>query len=585
MGNTGDSSVAQSIKIGASTHLLGKYEEAVKTELSSLASKEFPKKLWAKDSSLWTGKDESQWLGWLDIVSNQLSNLAQFSDLSKFVKEKAYKHAVLLGMGGSSLCVEVMRQTFGSAAGFPEMIVLDSVVPAQILTARRRIDPASTLFIVASKSGSTTEPNVLCQYFYEEARKILQDKAGDNFIAITDPGSSLEKHAKELNFARIFHGVPSIGGRFSALSNFGIVPAAVMGLDVKDLLQHADAMVKACSQESSPADNPGVQLGTILGVLTKSSKDKITIITSPQIQSLGTWLEQLIAESTGKEGKGIIPVAQETLMTPAEYGNDRLFIYLRLANSPDSQQDAKVEALEKAGQPVVKIEMPDKMHLGAEFFRWEIATATGGSIIGINAFNQPNVQESKDFTKEILAEYLEEECLPENKLLLTDSGFELFADDSNAKFLKASVGSNQSLKSFLHAQLAQIRQGDYFAINAYVECCPRLEAKLQKIRDHVMKEFKVATTLGFGPRFLHSTGQLHKGGPNSGVFLQITSDEKEDVEIPQEKYSFAILKEAQSLGDFKALSLRNRRLLRLHLPADLDSALDKIYQIVSEYRA
>lgn len=582
MGNTADSGVAQTTKTGATSHLLGKYEESVKAELAALTSKDFPKRLWAKDATLWSGKDEGQWLGWLDIVEQQIAQLATLTEFSKQIKAKGYKKAVLLGMGGSSLCVEVMRQTFGNIAGHPEMLVLDSVVPAQILTVRKQIDPASTLFIVASKSGSTTEPNVLCQYFYDEAKKAVGDKAGEHFVAITDPGSSMEQKAKELKFGHIFHGLPSIGGRFSALSNFGMVPAAVMGLDLKEILEHASQMQKACSAGVAPAENPGVLLGTILGVLTRGSKDKVTLVTSPAVRSLGTWLEQLIAESTGKEGKGIVPIAAETLCDPAEYGNDRLFVYVRLASKPCPEQDTKIEALQKAGFPVVRIDMPDVLHIGAEFYRWEIATATGGSIIGINAFNQPNVQESKDFTKEILAEYAEEEYLPENKLLITDGGFEIFADDDNAKQLKAKVGSKEMLKTFLQAHLSQLNPGDYFAINAYVECCPHLEGKLQTIRDYVMKKFKVATTVGFGPRFLHSTGQLHKGGPNSGVFLQITSDEKEDLPVPGEGFSFAILKEAQSLGDFKALSSRKRRLLRLHLPADLDAALDKVYKLITD---
>lgn len=580
MANTAESGVA--IKIGALTHALGKYEDAVKSELASLSSKDVSKRLWAKDASLWTGKDEGQWLGWLDVVKEQLNQVSLFQEVCKTVKEKAYSHAVLLGMGGSSLCVEVMRQTFGSLANHPTMIVLDSVVPAQVQAVRKQIDPAKTIFIVASKSGSTTEPNVLCQYFFEETKKLVAEKSGEHFIAITDPGSSMEKRARDWNFGRIFYGVPSIGGRFSALSNFGMIPAAVMGLDTKALLEHAQAMVNACSANIQPAENAGILLGTILGVLNKAGKDKVTIVTSPAVQSLGTWLEQLIAESTGKESKGLIPVAGEPLSIPSDYGDDRLFVYVRLASNSDEDQDARISALEKAGHPVVKIDMPDIMHLGAEFFRWEVATAIAGSIIGINAFNQPNVQESKDFTKEIIAEYLEEEILPENRLVLTENGFELFADEDNAKALKEKLaGSREDLKTVLHAHLSRIKTGDYFAINAYVECCPRLDEKLQKIRDNIMKKYKVATTVGFGPRFLHSTGQLHKGGPNSGIFLQITSDEKEDTAIPGEKYGFTVLKEAQSLGDFKALSLRKLRLLRLHLPSDIDSALDKIYKLVS----
>lgn len=579
MANAADSGT---IQIGALTHALGSYEAAVKTELSTLAGKDMTKRLWAKDASLWTGKDEGDWLGWLDIVKEQLNNLQQFEQLSKSIKEKGYQHAVLLGMGGSSLCVEVMRQTFGHVAGHPQMLVLDSVVPAQVKTVRSQIDPARTVFIVASKSGSTTEPNVLCQYFYDETKKIVGETAGDHFIAITDPGSSMEKHAKDLKFAHIFYGLPSIGGRFSALSNFGMIPAAVMGINSTKLLEYAQAMVSACSAGNQPAENPGVLLGTILGTLTKQGRDKITIVTSPAVHSLGTWLEQLIAESTGKEGKGLIPIAAEPLEDASIYGTDRLFIYVRLSSNPKAEQDAKIDALEKAGQPVVRINMPDTMHLGAEFFRWEIATATAGSIIGINAFNQPNVQESKDFTKQYIAEFIEEGVLPENRLLYSAGGYEVFGDDSNIKELKEKTGGKEDLKEILLAHLSRIKAGDYFAINAYVECCPRLEEKLQKIREHVLRKHHVATTIGFGPRFLHSTGQLHKGGPNSGVFLQITSDDKEDVDIAGEQFSFGILKEAQALGDFQALSSRKRRLIRLHLPKDVDAALDKIFELISK---
>ena len=578
MANAADSGT---IQIGALTYALGSYDAAVKTELNNLTSKDVSKRLWSKDASLWTNKDESEWLGWLDIVKEQLANTAQFDQLSKSIKEKGYQHAVLLGMGGSSLCVEVMRHTFGSAAGHPQMIVLDSVVPAQVKAVRTQIDPAKTVFIVASKSGSTTEPNVLCQYFYEETKKAVGDKVGDHFIAITDPGSSMEKRARELKFAHVFYGVPSIGGRFSALSNFGMIPAAVMGLNTTKLLEHAQAMVNACSESNPPAENPGILLGAILGTLTKLGRDKITIVTSPAVHSLGTWLEQLIAESTGKEGKGLIPIAAEPLELPAFYGSDRVFVYIRLSTSPSNEHDSKIEVLEKAGQPVIRITMSDKMHLGSEFFRWEVATAIAGSVLGINAFNQPNVQESKDFTKQYLAEYAEEGVLPENRLLYSSGGFELFGDDDNIKQLKDKSGNKDDLKELLLAHLSRIKSGDYFAISAYIECCPRLEAKLQKIREYVMKKNKVASTVGFGPRFLHSTGQLHKGGPNSGVFLQITCDDKEDVEIPGEPFTFSILKEAQALGDFQALSSRKRRLLRLHLPADVDSALDKVYQLIS----
>lgn len=569
MANGAEGGVVQAFRTGNLTCSLGSYRDGVIKELADLRRKEFVDRLWRKDATLWTNADESQWLGWLDIVGEEQSRQEEFDAIAVLAKEKGFHNVVLLGMGGSSLCVEVMRTTFGSATGHPRMLVLDSVVPAQVSRVRGQIDPAKTLFIVASKSGSTTEPNVLCQYFYDETRKIVGEQVGEHFVAVTDPGSSMEERARQWKFLRIFHGKPSIGGRFSALSHFGMIPAAVMGLDTKQLLKVADTMVREC-QESDPEKNPGVFLGTIMGVLARDAqRDKVTITTSAGVHSLGTWLEQLIAESTGKDGKGLVPVAAETPGEPGDYGNDRLFVYVRLSNGADPAQDRKIDALEQAGHPVVRIDMRDSMELCSEFFRWEIATATAGSILGINTFNQPNVQESKDFTKEYLKSFDATGSLPENKLLVEDSGYKFFADAENAKGLQGKSNAVDVIAGLL----AQLKEGDYFAINAYVECCPELEQKLQYLRDQVMFRYKVATTVGFGPRFLHSTGQLHKGGPNTGVFLQITSDDASDVSIPGEKFTFGVLKQAQSLGDFKALSSRHRRLLRLHIGSDVDSAL------------
>lgn len=569
MANGAEGGVVQAFRTGNLTCSLGSYRDGVLKELADLRRKEFVERLWRKDQSLWTSSDENEWLGWLDIVGEEQNQVDELTQIGELVKSKGFKSAVLLGMGGSSLCVEVMRTTFGAMAGHPKMFVLDSVVPAQVARVRGQIDPATTVFIVASKSGSTTEPNVLCQYFYDEAKKVLGDKVGEHFIAITDPGSSMENRAKEWKFWKVFYGKPSIGGRFSALSHFGLVPASIMGLDVKQLLKVADTMVKEC-RESDPEKNPGVFLGTIMGVLARDAKrDKVTITTSPGVHSLGTWLEQLIAESTGKDSKGLIPVAGETLGTPNDYGNDRLFVYVRLDRAADPAQDRKIDALEQAGHPVVRIDVRDTLELGSEFFRWEIATATAGSILGINAFNQPNVQESKDFTKDYLKKYSETGSLPQNTLVLEDSGFKFFADEQNSK----KFAGKKTTVEMLGALFDQLNPGDYFAINAYIECCPEYEQLLQHLRDQVMLRHKVATTVGFGPRFLHSTGQLHKGGPNSGVFLQLTSADAADVPIPGEKYTFGTLKEAQALGDFQALSSRQRRLLRLHVGSDVEAAL------------
>ncbi len=555
---------------------LGNLEDQVKQRLDEFEKNGAVKKVWNKDASLWTGSDESKWLGWLDIVQQQQKDLQMFSALADDVKKAGFTQALLIGMGGSSLCVEVLRLTFGVQPGFPDMHVLDSTVPAQVLATRKKLDLSKTLMIVASKSGGTTEPNVIMQYFHEETKKAVGDKVGQHFVAITDPGSSMEKRAKELNFRHIYYGVPEIGGRFSALSNFGMIPSAVMGYDVKGVLEHAHRMVDACGTNSSAHSNPGLVLGTIMGVLAKNGRDKVTIITSPGIASLGAWLEQLLAESTGKEGTGLIPVAGERIESPELYGKDRLFAYVRLASRPDSKQEEAVRALEKAGHPVVQMDVPELIDIGAEFFRWEFATGIAGAVLGINAFNQPNVQESKDFTKKFLAEYEQKGKLPEDVLLHEEGGIKLYVDESNKAELEKAVGSNKSLDAFIKAHLKRIKPGDYFATNAYIERNEQIEKQVDQSRFRVLEKDRVATTVGFGPRFLHSTGQLHKGGPNSGVFMQVTSDDKEDVAIPGEKYTFGVLKNAQSLGDFLALSKRNRRLLRVHLSADVKAGLERL---------
>jgi transaldolase / glucose-6-phosphate isomerase len=564
---------------GSLGYSLGKFEAPVKAQIEQFEKNQAVSKVWKHDASLWTGADEAQWLGWLDVVQQQLNQAAMFKTLSEEVKKAGFTYALLLGMGGSSLCVEVLRLTFGIKPGYPDMHVLDSTVPAQVLHTRKHLDLAKTLVIVASKSGGTTEPNVLMQYFYDETKKVLGEKVGDHFVAITDPGSSMEKRAQELKFRHIFHGVPSIGGRFSALSNFGMIPSAVMGYDVAAFLQHAQNMVDACSASVPLKQNPGALLGTIMGALANlpnNGCDKVTVITSPGIASFGAWLEQLMAESTGKEGKGLIPVSGEKLEKPEAYSDDRLFVYLRLARGADSGQDAAVQALEKAGKPVVRIEMAGIEELGGEFFRWEFATAIAGAALGINAFNQPNVQESKDYTKKFLGEYDQTGKLPEDELLFEEDGIKLFVDSANKAELEKAVGNSKGLNAFIAAHLKRIKTGDYFAINAYVDRDDQNQKNLEQLRTRVLERSHVATTLGFGPRFLHSTGQLHKGGPNSGVFLQITSDDKQDVAIPGEKYTFGVLKNAQSLGDFLALSKRQRRVLRVHLSADVTAGLQRL---------
>ncbi|HUI75209.1 MAG TPA: bifunctional transaldolase/phosoglucose isomerase [Candidatus Acidoferrum sp.] len=530
-------------------------------------------RLWQKDAALWTGTDENSWLGWLTITGEQLAHLAELQQFAADVKKAKFKHVLLLGMGGSSLCPEVLRKTFGKIAGFPELHVLDSTDPLQIKSIEKKLDLANTLCIVSSKSGSTLEPNIFKQYFFERVKaKVGPKEVGSRFVAVTDPGSKMQQVAESDGFRKIFFGVPSIGGRYSALSNFGMAPGAAMGLDLAKFLKTTQQMVDACGP-SFPADaNPGVILGAILGVAANQGRDKITIIASPGIYDLGAWLEQLIAESTGKIGKGIIPVDREKPGKPAVYGNDRVFAYLRLASKHDKKQDAAVAALEKAGHPVVRITLPNVYALGQEFFRWEIATAVAGSLIGIDAFNQPDVEASKIETRKLTEEYEAAGKLPPESPFFEGNAVKLYADEKNASALRGGA----KLVDVLRAHLSRLGAGDYFAVLGYIPMNPENEKILQTFRHAVRDKKKVATCLGFGPRFLHSTGQAYKGGPNIGVFLQITCDDASDLAVPGQKYTFGVVKAAQARGDFAVLAERGRRALRVHLGKNLKSGLNTI---------
>jgi transaldolase / glucose-6-phosphate isomerase len=538
-------------------------------------------RLWQQDASLWTDDDESNWLGWLGIAGERLDHIGQLKAFAEETKSAGFRDILLLGMGGSSLCPEVLALTFGQTQGSPRLHVLDSTDPAQIRHIEEKLDLAKTLFIVSSKSGSTLEPNIYKQYFFERVKQSVgADKAGSHFIAITDPGSKMQQVAERDRFRHIFYGLPSIGGRYSALSNFGMVPAAAMGLDTGKFLSRTKEMVEACAASVPVSENPGVMLGLILGTAAKSGRDKITLITSPGIADLGAWLEQLIAESTGKQGKGIIPIDREELGPPDVYGNDRVFAYIRLETAPDAAQDAKVAALENAGHSVVRIAMRDTYDLGQEFFRWEIATAVAGSVIGINAFNQPDVEASKVETRKLTSEYETNGSLPAEKPLLEDGGIQAFTDEKNAAELTKASG--RSLKDCLRAHLARLGAGDYFAVLAYVEMNAEHETLLRELRMAVRDRKRVATCLGFGPRFLHSTGQAYKGGPNSGVFLQVTCDDAQDLPVPGQKYTFGVVKAAQARGDFQVLLERKRRALRLHLGSDVKAGLNKLTEVVRQ---
>jgi transaldolase / glucose-6-phosphate isomerase len=540
-------------------------------------------RLWSRDATLWTGSDEAEWLGWLDIVEERLAHSTDLKNLSQEVASAGFSDALLLGMGGSSLCPEVLRKTFGKIANHPDLHVLDSTDPAQIKAFENKIDIAKTLFIVSSKSGSTLEPNIFKQYFFEATKRVVgADKAGSHFMAITDPGSKMQKVAEADRFRHIFFGRPSIGGRYSALSNFGMVPAAVIGIDTKKFLDRSEEMVRACGASVPVESNTGAVLGIILGTAAVSGRDKVTIITSSDISDLGAWLEQLLAESTGKIGKGIIPVDREELAAPEVYGNDRVFAYIHTESASDAKTDAKLTALEKAGHPVVRIAMADIYDLGAEFFRWEIATAVAGSIIGINAFNQPDVEASKIVTKKLTSQYEETGSLPPEKPVLGDRGIKLFTDDKNAAALAKVAGADKSLAGYLRAHLSRIGAGDYFAVLGYIRMNEDHEERLQAIRHAVRNKKRVATCLGFGPRFLHSTGQAYKGGPNSGVFLQITCDDALDLPVPEQKYTFGVVKAAQARGDFQVLAERGRRALRVHLGSDVDAGLTTLAAAVQK---
>src|SRR6202162_47840 len=555
----------------------------VKATLEDWKKNNKVKRLWARDASLWTNKDEASWLGWLGIVEEQIAHDADFKKIADEIHKEGFTHLVLLGMGGSSLCVEVFGKTFGKIDGFPQVHILDSTDPAQIRTLESKIDIAKTVFIVASKSGTTLEPNIFEQYFYEKVKQAVgAAEAGKRFIATTDPGSQMQKVAETHSFRRVFYGVPNIGGRYPALSNFGMIPAAIQGVDVPQFLDRAEEMVHACASVVPADENPGVILGSILGTLQKSGRDKITIFASPGILDLGAWLEQLLAESTGKEGKGLIPVDGESIGAPEVYGKDRVFAYVRLQDGADPKQDAGISALEKAGQPVVRMQVANNYELGQEFFRWEIATAVAGSIIGINAFNQPDVEASKIETRKLTDEYEKTGSLPQETPFYEEKGIKLYSDDKNAAALKQAAGKDATLTAYLRAHVNRLKAGDYFAVLGYIERNEPNRTQLQSIRESVRDKKRVATCLGFGPRFLHSTGQAYKGGPNTGVFLQITCDDAADLPVPGKKYTFGIVKAAQARGDFNVLTERGRRALRVHLTGDLTAGLKTLQRSVQQ---
>ncbi|HEV2882315.1 MAG TPA: bifunctional transaldolase/phosoglucose isomerase [Pyrinomonadaceae bacterium] len=563
------------------TATLGKYSEAVAGAIKEADKGDVMRRIWRKDAALWKSDEAHQKiiknaLGWLtvpDMMIGVEDDLVQFADRIRNVRE--FKHAMVCGMGGSSLCPEVLRQTFGKQEGYPELLVLDSTDPDAFSDIADQIDITKCLFIISSKSGTTTEPLVFYKYWYDQVGK-RKENPGECFVAVTDPGTLMEQMATEDKFKRIFLNPADIGGRYSALSYFGMVPAALMGLDVRKLLDRAERVVHACASVVPAAENPGARLGAILGECAKAGRDKLTISTDPRIASFGLWVEQLLAESTGKDGKGIVPVAGEPLGAPSVYGDDRLFVHIGVEKI-ESESEAKLKALEAAGHPVVYRTLTDLYDLGEEFFLWEIATAFAGWRLGINPFDQPNVQESKDATKELLETFTREGKLPEQDVLATDGVLTIYADDETRAAL-----SNESVGAAIAAHLARAGAGDYIAMLDYFEETPEHERIVQAIRTHLRDTTRCATTTGYGPRFLHSTGQLHKGGSASGVFMQLTAPDIKDLPIPGQPYTFSILKQAQALGDFRSLASRGRRAIRVDLGADVQAGLTRLQELIGQ---
>jgi glucose-6-phosphate isomerase len=555
---------------------------AVQQTLDEWQKNDGMSRLWNRDASLWSGGDEAQWLGWLDLVEMSLAQANELQDFGREISASDITHVVLLGMGGSSMAPEVLRECFGSAPGYPALEVLDSTDPAQIRTIEGAVDLQHTLFIVASKSGSTLEPNILMAYFFQRmVETVGAGQAAAHFVAITDPGSHLEREATEKQFRRIFSGRPDVGGRFSALSNFGMVPAAVLGVDCRRFLERTRGMVEACGPGGQINENPGAVLGCILGVAANHGRDKLTLITTPQLASIGAWLEQLVAESTGKQGKGVIPLDGEDLVSPGGYGDDRVFVYLCADSPADPDQARAVMQLDLAGHPVIRITLADIYDLGQELFRWEIATAVVGAIIEVNPFDQPDVEASKIETRKLTEAYESGGSFPEETRIAGDEVLSVYTDARNAAELTESCGEDAGVADIVGAHLARIHPGDYVALLAYIERNEAHTDALQAIRGDILREYRVATCLGFGPRFLHSTGQAYKGGPNTGVFLQLTCDAADDLPVPGHKYTFGVVEAAQARGDFDVLAERQRRALRIHLGRDAAAGLRRLGDVMT----
>jgi len=549
-------------------------DEAVAERLAALAADDFAARLWGADASLWKPGDDAHQqviagaLGWLSVFDDVRDQVEDLNDFVAELRAEGFRSAVLLGMGGSSLAPEVLRDVLGVRQGYLDLHVLDSTDPAAVRAVVAAVDLETTLFVVASKSGGTTETASFHAYFYERLRELDGDHAGRHFIAITDEGTSLEEEAKAQGFRAICVNPSDIGGRYSALSFFGLVPAALMGVDLERLLDGVRAMAAACGPDVPAADNPALRLGAALGESALGGRDKLTLVFEPSLAPVGAWVEQLVAESTGKEGTGIVPVDLEELGAPPLYDDDRVFVAVRLAGTVEPATSRRLGALAEAGHPVLDHELDGAYGLGGEFLRWELAVATAGAVLDIDPFDQPNVQESKDNTKRLLAGYIAGGELSE----ATPGG-------ADAK-LAFPVG-DEGLPAALRAFLAQASAGDYVALQAYIAPGGAVWDQLQTVRLQLRDGLKVATTAGYGPRYLHSTGQLHKGGRNRGLFLQLLGHDPDDVEIPGQPYSFSVLKRAQARGDLAALRTHECRALRVCLGDDVPAGLTRLAELVA----
>lgn len=558
----------------------GKLKHEIELGYADMDKKHAAQRLYDRDALFWKSDAENiksinNRLGWLDVPTNA----EELIDFATQIKNEGYTHAVLLGMGGSSLCSEVARQTFGSKAGYPELLVLDNTAPDAILDLQKQIDLTKTLFIAASKSGGTMETISFFKYFYGQLKATGFADPGKNFVAITDDATPLVKMADEYHFRKIFINRGDIGGRYSVLSDFGLLPMALMGIDIEAMLASTRQMRDLCYQDVPAIINPGVSLGTVLGVAQQHGRDKVTFIMSPSIRAFGYWVEQLIAESTGKEGKGLIPITGEEPGAPDIYYSDRVFVHMYLGSDNNAGDEKKIAALAKAGHPVIYIEVADKLALGGEYYRWEIATAIAGAVIGINPFNEPNVAEGKKNTNDLLEEWNKDGYFKKHPPLLRENELLIYGSDS---IKEISDKGQIPVRYFIDEFTDLIRPGDYLSLLCYFEEKEERTKALQTWRMHLRDQLKVATTLAYGPRYLHSTGQLHKGGPATGAYIILMGDDKEPLPIPDQKFGFNVLNEAQSLGDFRSLNDKGRKVLYIQLGKDIDKGLNDLLQLITQ---